>query len=182
MTSFQRLEEALHATREAGYRPERIGESCDRLGKIGKHCYAIREAGNRLGRIGEHCYTTREAITASQKSLFILQNGILLSSIQKRYWCHGRMMPIHAHVYIFVHHLCEPLILRNHDVFCYTCSLAYISKRCALVQVLPLCKSYCFLHICMSSQHKNLVYTFGQEVPKLVYTFWTCKPVCCTSN
>ncbi len=33
------------------------------------------------------------------------------------------------------------------------------------------------MHICMSSQQKNLVYALWQEVPKLVYTFWTCKPV-----
>ncbi len=29
----------------------------------------------------------------------------------------------------------------------------------------------------MSSQQKNLVYALWQEVPKLVYAFWTCKPV-----
>ncbi len=34
------------------------------------------------------------------------------------------------------------------------------------------------MHICMSSQQKNLVYPLWQEVPKLVYIFWTCKPVC----
>ena len=29
----------------------------------------------------------------------------------------------------------------------------------------------------MSIQQKNLVYALWQEVPKLVYAFWTCKPV-----
>ncbi len=29
----------------------------------------------------------------------------------------------------------------------------------------------------MSSQQKNLVYALWQEVPKLVYAFWICKPV-----
>ncbi len=29
----------------------------------------------------------------------------------------------------------------------------------------------------MGSQQKNLVYALWQEVPKLVYVFWTCKPV-----
>ena len=29
----------------------------------------------------------------------------------------------------------------------------------------------------MSSQQKDLVYALGQDVPKLVYAFWTCKPV-----
>ncbi len=33
------------------------------------------------------------------------------------------------------------------------------------------------MHICVSSQQKNLVYALWQKVPKLVYTFWTCKPV-----
>ncbi len=33
------------------------------------------------------------------------------------------------------------------------------------------------MHICMSSQQKNLVYALWEEVPKLVYAFWTCKPV-----
>ncbi len=92
-------------------------------------------------------------------------------------------------------------------------SLAYISERHTLVQVLPLCKSYCYLlmhvcilpencnqthnayiwcthlgliaikmHICMSSQQMNLVYTLWQEVPKLAYAFWTCKPVHCTTT
>ena len=30
----------------------------------------------------------------------------------------------------------------------------------------------------MSSRQKNLVYALWQEVPKLVYAFWTCNPVC----
>ncbi len=29
----------------------------------------------------------------------------------------------------------------------------------------------------MNSQQRNLVYVLWQEVPKLVYAFWTCKPV-----
>ncbi len=33
------------------------------------------------------------------------------------------------------------------------------------------------MHICMSSQQNDLVYPLWQEVPKLVYAFWTCKPV-----
>ncbi len=33
------------------------------------------------------------------------------------------------------------------------------------------------MHICMSSQQKDLVYALGQDVHKLVYAFWTCKPV-----
>ncbi len=32
-------------------------------------------------------------------------------------------------------------------------------------------------YICMSSQQKKLVYALWQGVPKLVYAFWTCKPV-----
>ena len=31
--------------------------------------------------------------------------------------------------------------------------------------------------ICMRSQHKNLIYALWQEVPKLLYAFWTCHPV-----
>ncbi len=33
------------------------------------------------------------------------------------------------------------------------------------------------MHICMTSQQMNLVYALWQEVAKLVYAFWTCKPV-----
>ncbi len=33
------------------------------------------------------------------------------------------------------------------------------------------------MHVCISGQQKNLVYALGQEVPKLMYTFWTWKPV-----
>ncbi len=33
------------------------------------------------------------------------------------------------------------------------------------------------MHISISSQQNNLVYALWQEVPKLVYTFWTYKPV-----
>ncbi len=33
------------------------------------------------------------------------------------------------------------------------------------------------LCVCMSSQQKNLVYALWREVPKLVHTFWTRKPV-----
>ena len=29
----------------------------------------------------------------------------------------------------------------------------------------------------MSSKQKNLVYQLWQKVPKLLYAFWTCKPV-----
>ncbi len=38
------------------------------------------------------------------------------------------------------------------------------------------------MNICMSSQQKKLVYALWQEVPKLVYTFWTCKPVYITAT
>ncbi len=38
------------------------------------------------------------------------------------------------------------------------------------------CKN-AFLFKCMSSQQKDLVYALGQDVPKLVYAFWICKPV-----
>ena len=33
------------------------------------------------------------------------------------------------------------------------------------------------MHTCMSRQQWNLVYTLGEEVPKLVYAFLMCKPV-----
>ena len=33
------------------------------------------------------------------------------------------------------------------------------------------------IQIVNNSQQKNLVYALWQEVPKLVYAFWTCKPV-----
>ncbi len=34
------------------------------------------------------------------------------------------------------------------------------------------CNQNAYMH-----EQKNLVYALWQEVPKLVYTFWTCKPV-----
>ncbi len=37
------------------------------------------------------------------------------------------------------------------------------------------------MHIFMSSQQRYLVYALWQEEPKLVYTFWTCKPVISSS-
>ncbi len=33
------------------------------------------------------------------------------------------------------------------------------------------------MHTCISRQQQDLVYTLGEEVPKLVYTFLMCKPV-----
>ncbi len=40
-----------------------------------------------------------------------------------------------------------------------------------------LLSAHACMDICVSSQQKNLVYTLRQEVPKLMYAFWTCKPV-----
>ena len=46
------------------------------------------------------------------------------------------------------------------------------------MQILLLSARACIaMNICMSSQQKTLVYALRQEVPKLVYAFWTCKPV-----
>ncbi len=36
------------------------------------------------------------------------------------------------------------------------------------------------MHTCMSGQQWNLVYSLEREVPKLMYAFWTCKPVLMT--
>ncbi len=71
--------------------------------------------------------------------------------------------------------------------FPFRISQAYIKKGRIPIQVFPVpnvnTNSFAIkMHICMSSQQQNVVYALWQEVPKLVYTFWTCKPVLGTRN
>ncbi len=62
-------------------------------------------------------------------------------------------------------------------IYAYCLEIAISPKWCAHL-VLIAAK----MHICMSSQQKDLVYALGQDVPKLVYAFWTCKPVFLTAR
>ncbi len=57
-------------------------------------------------------------------------------------------------------------------------TLTYMSIRCTLMWWRMHCGSFKKqMHLCMSIKQLDFVYSLGQEVPKLVYAFWTCKPV-----
>ena len=62
-------------------------------------------------------------------------------------------------------------------IYAYCLEIAISPKWCTHLVLIAV-----KMHICMSSQQKDLVYALGQDVPKLVYAFWTCKPVICRNN
>ncbi len=72
-----------------------------------------------------------------------------------------------------IHWLTHPKGVYQFGYFLPRCihQILLLSVQCMYAFVLE-------MHTGMSRQQWDLVYALGQEVPKLVYAFWMCKPVC----